>query len=96
MREHPTVAANRAHREDLVWVKIGRSEYMRADGVTIRKVPGMSAAWWQVLLPSGERAQLPIDGRFSPFTPAAAPSLTYAKMLAENVTADSPAYEATR
>lgn len=90
--EHTTVAQNKAHRADLTWAKVGRSEYLRSDGVTIRKSTRTSFAWWEVFLPSGERAQLVINGTASPHTPAAGPSLTIAKDWAEAITADTPAF----
>ena len=86
MMEHTTVAQNRAHRADLVWVKVGRSEYLRSDGVTIRKMP--HGAWW-VFLPSGERAAYPYE---NVLLPATGHSLTWAKFEAERITTDSPAY----
>ncbi|MBF4570890.1 hypothetical protein ITJ57_19150 [Plantibacter sp. VKM Ac-2880] len=89
--EHTTVAQNKAHRADLTWAKVGRSEYLRSDGVTIRKSTRTSSAWWEIFLPSGERAQLTIDGT-SYASPAAGPSLTIAKSWAEAITADTPAF----
>lgn len=84
-------AQNRAHRNDLVWIKVGRSEYMRSDGVTIRKHPTISA-WWQVLLPSGEQPQAWIGDHYSDCVPASGPSLTWAKLAAEHITVDAPIY----
>lgn len=91
---HPTVAHNRAHREDLTWVKVGRSEYMRGDGVTIRKHPRITA-WWEIRLPSGEQPQMPNPmgtGEHYSAIPASAQSLYLAKDMAQHVTADSPVY----
>ena len=91
---HSTPEQNRAHHQDLVWVKIGRSEYMRGDGVTIRKNPRITA-WWEVFLPSGERPQMPTltkPGEFFSVLPACAHSLTEAKYLAKHVTTESPVY----
>ena len=34
---HTTVEQNKAHREDLNWFKAGKSEYMNANGTTIKK-----------------------------------------------------------
>lgn len=34
----PSVAEqNKSHRLDLMWAKVGKGEYMRSDGVTLRK-----------------------------------------------------------
>jgi hypothetical protein len=33
---HPTVEHNKAHREDLNWIKVGRKEYMNGSGEVIR------------------------------------------------------------
>lgn len=34
----PSVASqNEAHRLDLTWAKVSKGEYMRADGITLRK-----------------------------------------------------------
>lgn len=92
---HPTVAHNRAHREDLIWAKAGRSEYLRSDGVVIRKHPRISA-WWEIFLPSGERPQLPSplgNGEHYSALPASAQTLHHAKEIAEHVTVDSPVYK---
>ncbi|TDL43847.1 hypothetical protein [Microbacterium oleivorans] len=89
-----TAAQNQAHRNDLGWIKVGRSEYMRGDGVTIRKHERI-AQFWLILLPSGEQAAMPkmvAPGEFYSALPAAGHSLTDAKYHAENVTADAPAY----
>lgn len=91
---HPTVAKNRAHRADLNWVKVGRSEYMRGDGLVIRKNPRISA-WWELFLPSGERPQMPRltePGEYFSAIPAASHSLTDAKYIAEHVTVEAPVY----
>lgn len=79
---------NSSHHEDLTWVKVGRSEYMRADGVTIRKHPRIKA-WWEVRLPSGEKASASVDGRETPHMSASASSLHHAKWMAESVTPDT-------
>jgi hypothetical protein len=34
---HTTVEQNKAHRADLNWVKVGKSEYMNSNGTTIKK-----------------------------------------------------------
>ena len=90
---HTTPAQNLAHRTDLVWIKVDRSEYMRADGVTIRKHNNV-AQYWEICLPNGERPQMPnFEGTaFYSAIPAAGHSLTAAKELAENIAADSPVY----
>lgn len=93
---HPTVAKNRAHHADPIWAKAGRSEYIRADGVTIRKHPRISA-WWEVFLPSGQRPQMPNTASasgFLPGIPAAAQTLADAKWFAESITPDSPVFVA--
>lgn len=91
-REHTTTAQNRAHREDLIWAKDGRSQYLRADGVMIKKLVGVSG-WWQVILPTGERPQMPMsDGDWLAGIPAAGHSLSWCKYLAEKVTPESPVY----
>ncbi|MDI9889955.1 hypothetical protein [Microbacterium sp. IEGM 1404] len=89
-----TAAQNEAHRSDLTWIKVGRSEYMRADGVTIRKHPRIQQ-FWEINLPNGAAAAMPNmtePGEFFSALPAAGYSLTEAKRLAEQVTAESPAY----
>ncbi|MGZ0070005.1 hypothetical protein [Microbacterium arborescens] len=89
-----TAAQNKAHREDLGWIKVGRSEYMRGDGLTIRKHARIQG-FWEILLPSGERAAMPRmmePGSYFNALPAAGHSLTDAKYLAENITADAPVY----
>ncbi|GAA3009167.1 hypothetical protein [Microbacterium aurantiacum] len=90
---HTTTAQNLAHRNDLVWIKVGRSEYMRADGVTIRKHQRI-AQFWEILLPTGERPQMPsmLTGEFFSAIPAAGHSLTEAKRVAECVGVDAPVY----
>lgn len=84
---------NRAHHEDLTWAKIGRSEYLRSDGVSIRRHERV-ASWWQVFLPTGEQPQawIEMEGRYSEAMACSAPSLTTAKIMAAHVTVDSPAY----
>lgn len=91
MNTTSTWQKNATHRADLARVKIGRSEYMRADGVTIRKHDSIRA-WWTVNLPNGERAQMVIGGEPQPHMPAAASSLTFAKFAAEDITPATPAY----
>jgi hypothetical protein len=89
--EHTTVAQNKAHRADLTWAKVGRSEYLRSDGVTIRKSTRTSFAWRD--LPPQRRTRPAGDQRHpSPHTPAAGPSLTIAKDWADAITADTPAF----
>lgn len=65
---------NRAHRNDLTWAKVGPSEYMRPDGMTIRK----TGKRWAVILPSGAPAL-----RFG--YPLTAHSLTWAKLGAAEI-----------
>lgn len=36
---------NQAHRDSLVWHKVSKSEYMRTDGVTLRK-NSQNARWY--------------------------------------------------
>lgn len=89
-----TPSQNAAHRADLTWVKVGRSECMRGDGVTIRKHPRI-AAFWEIFLPSGERPQMPntvTETGYLSGMPAAGHSLTWAKWAAESITADAPVY----
>lgn len=89
-----TAAQNQAHRSDLGWIKVGRSEYMRGDGVTIRKHERI-ASFWLILLPNGESAAMPsmiTADEFYIQLPAAGHSLTEAKRLAEVITVDAPAY----
>lgn len=89
-----TAAQNEAHRNDLTWVKVGRSEYMRGDGVTIRKNPRIQQ-FWEISLPNGAAAAMPMmtePGEFFSALPAVGYSLTEAKRLAENVAAESPEY----
>lgn len=90
---HTTTTQNLAHRNDLTWIKVGRSEYMRADGVTIRKHPTV-AQFWEIRLPSGERPQMPsmLTGEYYSAIPAAGYSLTEAKRVAERITTNSPIY----
>lgn len=87
-----TVAQNEAHRTDLTWIKVGRSEYMRGDGVTIRK--NQQGNTWDIFLPTGERPQSP--NMFSDTgyinMPAVGYSLTIAKYEASKITADAPAF----
>lgn len=91
--EHPTVAKNRAHREDLTWVKVGPSEYLRSDGVSVRKQSGASRPSWSVYLPSGARSQMPLHrGQRFVDMPAAIGSLTLVKAIAEEITPDSPRF----
>ena len=90
-----TVAQNKAHRDDLEWIKVGRSEYMRSDGVTIRKHQSISS-YWMVLLPNGERPCMVLsDGEVLRNFPATGHSLTAAKWHAQYITPDTPAYDRT-
>jgi hypothetical protein len=34
---HTTVEQNKAHRADLNWIRVGKSEHMNANGTTIKK-----------------------------------------------------------
>lgn len=89
---HSTPEQNRAHHQDLIWMKVGPSEYMRSDGVTIRK--DTRTRGWVIILPGGEVAAMPRylePGRVYEILRACAHSLTEAKRMAELVTADSPA-----
>jgi hypothetical protein len=83
-----TVAQNKAHREDLTWIKVGRSEYLRSDGVSITKVPHISTSIWEVRLPNGEIANAPGSENCA----ARWQSLTVAKYYAQNITVDSTPY----
>lgn len=69
-------AQNLAHRTDLNWIKVGRSEYMRGDGVTIRK--DNNTGRWMILLADGS----PVIqyGR-----QVSAHSLTWAKLDADKI-----------
>ena len=90
---HTTTAQNKAHREDLHWIKVGRSEYMRADGVTIRKNQSIGA-FWQIFLPTGEVPCMVLsDGEVLRNFQASGHSLTSAKWHAQFIDADTPAYE---
>lgn len=93
---HTTTAQNATHRADLTWNKVGRSEYLRGDGVTIRKMTNVTV--WEILLPTGEPAQTPNQRTAGGFInmPARGVSLTIAKWIAEDITATSPAYTATQ
>jgi len=89
-----TAAQNEAHRNDLTWIKVGRSEYMRGDGVTIRKNPSIHQ-FWEIFLPNGKTAAMPVmtePGQYFSAIWAAAVSLTEAKYLAQGITAESPEY----
>lgn len=46
-----TAAMNKAHREDMVWAKVGPHEYIRSDGTTIRQ--GTSNKFWYVFNADG-------------------------------------------
>lgn len=81
---------NKAHREDLTWIKVGRSEYMRSDGLIVRK--NARIVWWEICNEAGEPLQGEIYGEPSPHMPAGGPSLTIAKFLAEKITANWPIY----
>lgn len=85
------ISQNAAHRADLLWAKVGRSEYLRSDGVTIRK----GARHWEIYLPNGARAAMPNSLEPSGFIVEFAAwghSLTVAKYEAGMIDADSPAY----
>ena len=41
---HTTVEQNKAHRTDLNWVKVGKSEYMNSNGTTIKK--DVNSGYW--------------------------------------------------
>lgn len=80
------------HRKDTVWAKVGRSEYIRSDGVTIRK--DAAKDWWYLYLPNGEHAStVHYDGTYDLNWKFGAPSLTWAKTSADLVTAETPAYQ---
>jgi hypothetical protein len=89
---HTTTAQNLAHRNDPTWIKGGRSEYMRGDGVTIRKNRTTNA--WDIYLPNGERPQSPNMFSETGFInmPAVGHSLTVAKYEAGKLTADAPVF----
>jgi hypothetical protein len=89
---HSTPEQNRAHHRDLIWMKVGASEYMRGDGVIIRK--DTRTRGWVIILPGGRVAAMPRHlepGRVFEILRACAHSLTEAKRMAELVTAESPA-----
>lgn len=90
---HTTTAQNIAHRNDLTWIKTGRSEYTRGDGVMIRKSTN-AALGWLIYLPTGERPQMPNQFGANGFinSPAWGHSLSVAKYNAEDITVDSPVY----
>lgn len=75
MFTNSTAAQNAAHRADLTWIKVGKSEYMRSDAVSIRK-DNMSGQWG-VYTATGAIATI------SGVVPIVAPSLTLAKAAAE-------------
>lgn len=81
MFTHTTVAQNAAHRADLTWIKIGKSEYMRSDGVTIKR--NCMTARWEIFAADGNRAMDATYGKF----PLSEHSLTWAKITAEEVAA---------
>ncbi|TFD58051.1 hypothetical protein E3T43_07335 [Cryobacterium sp. Hh7] len=90
--EHTIVAQNCAHREDLTWANDGRSQYIRADGVMIKKVVGVSG-WWQVLLPNGDSPQTPTEsGAWLTSISASGNSLSWCKYLAAMITPESPVF----
>lgn len=66
---------NQAHRDDLTWVKVGRSEYMRSDGTTIRKMKDRQ--WWWAYGPDGEHLYR------NPNFKVGGHSLTWAKIAVE-------------
>lgn len=76
-----TTAQNAAHRTDLTWVKVGTSEYMRGDGVTIKR--NCMTARWEIFTVDGNRAMDATHGKF----PLSEHSLTWAKITAEQVAA---------
>ncbi len=86
-------AQNAAHHADLTWIKVGRSEYMRGDGLIIRKSANV-ALGWEIFLPTGERPQHPNQFGKNGFvnTPAWGHTLTVAKYNAESITLDAPVY----
>lgn len=66
--KHPTVEQNAAHRNDIVWAKTGKSEYLnQLTGQTIRKDWRMTGQDWMIFDAKGT-----MTGR--------AHSLTWAKM----------------
>lgn len=83
-------AQNAAHRADTMWVKIGPSEYLRSDGVTIAK--DKRTGYWGIYLPTGERAAAVYDGDVFTNTAAGGSSLTWAKLDAATITTATPAY----
>lgn len=81
---HPTVTQNAAHRADLTWFKAGKSEYMRADGVTIKR--DCMTAQWNVYLADGTRAPYTMsDGRTLEGVYMSGHSLTAAKYEASQI-----------
>jgi hypothetical protein len=85
---HTTTAQNIAHRNDLTWNKTARSEYIRFDGLTIRK---NETGLWNVLLPTGENVAAANTGGYRPTYPLSGHSLTYTKWMVEHygISADS-------
>lgn len=70
MLYNTTVAQNKAHREDLEWIKVGKSEHMRSDGITIKR--NSNTGRWELFAADGTRLE-----RWG--MPASAHSLTWAK-----------------
>lgn len=91
---HTTTAQNLANHNDLTWIKVGRSEYLRGDGLTIRKNNTTNA--WDIFLPNGERPQSPNMFSETGFInmPAVGYSLTVAKYGASKLTTEAPAFVA--
>ena len=81
---HTTVSQNAAHRADLVWIKVS-AEYIRSDGVTIRK--NHNTGRWVVYLANGEAAPMMVAGKTYPAYQMSAHNLTWAKLEAEQVNA---------
>lgn len=73
-----TAAQNKAHRDDLTWIKVGKSEYMRSDGITIRK-DNRTGRWFAF----NEDGSKLMDARHN-FFHVSGHSLTWAKIEVEN------------
>lgn len=74
-----TTEQNKAHRDDLTWFKSGKSEYMRGDGVTLRK-DNNSGRWFAF----NEDGSKLMDKQHN-FFHVSGHSLTWAKLeVAEN------------
>jgi hypothetical protein len=74
------------------YTKNDAGHYVREDGIEIRKSEHVRG-FWMVYLPNGERACSVIEGEPQPWNYAGAPSLSSAKLLAEDITPDTPAYK---